>query len=366
MNEGDAVDTSDHALGCKWYRSSSIEHTFAGYIEDEFIKYFGTGTRRGPLLNMRTFDSFEMQIVLPVHFIRMKAVRMVVSSFMDQFPDEPVQFVNFGCGFDTIAFWIIKQYKNVTCFELDLPEQLEKKTSFIKRAEPIMSLLSDYEEDFNNMDGVNSLISSYKLSREQPTLFLSECALVYLDVEKSNDVIQFASTMSNAPSCFVYWEQARTDDKFGKLLLQRFKDLGSELFVSTSYPTIESQMRRYKDLGWKAVSIMDMNTFYNSLISDDEKKRIKVCDYRLHAMFINFQKLECLDEVEEMVMVCSHFVIGVCATQPERCKILFDIVTERPTKRTVRSYTTEEVREMIRKGTVWQMEPASLNTGWLE
>lgn len=349
MNEGDAVDTSDHVLGCKW---SAVA---AGYIEDEFIKYFDTGTRRGPLLNM-------------LHFIRMKAVRMVVSSFMDQFPDEPVQFVNFGCGFDTIAFWIIKQYKNVTCFELDLPEQLEKKTSFIKRAEPIMSLLSDYEEgylplivtnrykmvpaDFNNLDGVNSLISSYKLSREQPTLFLSECALVYLDVEKSNDVIQFASTMSNAPSCFVYWEQARTDDKFGKLLLQRFKDLGSELFVSTSYPTIESQMRRYKDLGWKEVSIMDMNTFYNSLISDDEKKRIK--------------KLECLDEVEEMVMVCSHFVIGVCATQPERCKILFDIVTERPTKRTVRSYTTEEVREMIRKGTVWQMEPASLNTGWLE
>ncbi|CDR96568.1 LEUCINE CARBOXYL METHYLTRANSFERASE, putative [Babesia bigemina] len=352
----DAFDTSRHAVGCKW---SAVQ---AGYVEDSYIGYFTDGKKHGPIHNM-------------LHFLRINAIRQAISAFIEQFPDENVQLVNLGCGFDTLAFWVLQHYPKATCFDVDKPRQLKAKAALIRKAYPVMELLQEFDgdgdkiidakrykmvpADLNNITEIEMLVSNYNFARDQPTVFLSECSLVYLDVEKSNKIIKFASSVSSGPSCFVYWEP----------------EFGSELHGSIAYPTIESQikrswnetdcekkanyihddaetlMHRYTELGWEKVAIMDMNTLYNVLITDEEKRRLR--------------KLECLDEVEEIVIVCQHYVVGVCGTKPERMSKLFDTFTQTDAAKTIRTYTTEEVREMIRSGTLSEMQPASLSTGWL-
>lgn len=121
--------------------------------------------------------------------------------------------------------------------------------------------------------------------------------------------------------------------------------------ATSTYPTIESQMKRYENLGWEKVSIMDMNAMYNKMVSDEEKQRIK--------------KLECLDGIEEMVIVCGHFVIGVCATEADTFTELFKKMDQKDKPKKVKGYTTEEVLQMIKNGTVSQMKPAPLSTEWL-
>ncbi|ORM41064.1 60S ribosomal protein L10a [Babesia sp. Xinjiang] len=239
---GESLDTSGHVLRCKW---SSVQ---AGYVKDDFIQYMVTGENQGPVHNI-------------LHFLRITSVRFAISAFVRQFPDEDLQIVNFGCGFDTVAFWVLQHYRNATCFELDLPEQLEKKAKLMKNAEPIMRLLSDYEDD----GGTLIVTLRYKM------------------VGRYQESDTTGSQLSSRPSCFVFWEQ----------------------------------------------------------------------------------KLECLDEVEEIVIVCRHHILGVCATQPEKLSSVFDLFTQKETKFAKRTYTTEEVRAMIKSGDISQMQPAPLRTDWL-
>ncbi|KAK1444940.1 leucine carboxyl methyltransferase 1 like protein [Babesia gibsoni] len=326
---GDPYDecTSAHVLECKWSAVAS------GYIEDDYIKYFGSGTKRGPLLNMRMF-TIERISAISVHFLRIKAIRWAVTAFADSFKDDALQFVNLGCGFDTLALWILQNYKTFTCFELDLPARLEKKAAIMRRAKSIMELISEEEckdaativpVDLTALDDIGEILKEFGYCPDKPTLFLSECCLVYLDVMKSNEIIRTASAICNRPSCFVYWEQ----------------ELGTELVATSTYPTIESQMKRYENLGWEKVSIMDMNAMYNKM------------------------KLECLDGIEEMVIVCGHFVIGVCATEADTFTELFKKMDQKDKPKKVKGYTTEEVLQMIKNGTVSQMKPAPLSTEWL-
>ncbi|GBE59376.1 hypothetical protein BOVATA_008690 [Babesia ovata] len=365
-SSSDASDTSHHAVECKWSRSA----VQAGYVEDAYIRYFTEGKKHGPIHNM-------------LHFLRITAIRRAVTTFIEQFPEEDVQLVNLGCGFDTLAFWVLQQYPNATCFEADKPEQLQAKATMIRNASPVMQLLKDYEDDgeefivakrykmvpadLNNIAEIETLVPKYGFSRDcsQPTLFLSEFSLVYLGVENSNEIIKFANKLCNRPSCFVYWEPTRIEDKFGQLMLERYREFGSELHGSIAYPTIESQIKRYTELGWQKVAIMDMNTLYNALITDEEKKRVKVGVNIGVTASSALQKLECLDEVEEIVIVCQHYVIGICGNQPEKLSKLFGTFTQTEANKTIRTYTTEEVREMIRSGTLSEMQPAPLNTGWL-
>ncbi|GFE52954.1 hypothetical protein BaOVIS_003580 [Babesia ovis] len=328
----ESLDTSDHVLRSKW---SCVQ---AGYVKDDFIEYIVKGKNRGPLHNI-------------LHFLRISSIRLALKAFVDQFPEEDVQIVNFGCGFDTISLWILQHYRNVTCFDVDTPELLAKKARLMRKAEPIMRLFPAYRDlgneyiitqrykmvpvDLNRIEEVETLVSKYKLRNDQPTLFLSEFALVYLPIDGSNKIIQFANQLSTRPCCFVYWEQ----------------EMGNELHGSSAYQTIDSQIKRYTELGWEKVCIMDMNTLYNVLITDDEKRRIR--------------KLECLDEIEEVAIVCRHYVIGICGKQADELPMIFDLFAKHRPKDVAKTYTTEEVRAMIKSGTLSQMHPALLNTDWL-
>ncbi len=62
------------------------------------------------------------------------------------------------------------------------------------------------------------------LDCQMPTLFLSECVLIYISSEMGNELIQEIS--STFPiSCFITYEQILPNDPFGQTMIQNLKVL---------------------------------------------------------------------------------------------------------------------------------------------
>ena len=56
----------------------------------------------------------------------------------------------------------------------------------------------------------------------KPTLFLSECVLIYIEAEESKELIQWVGNTFNT-SVFVTYEQIRPDDSFGRIMIKNLQ-----------------------------------------------------------------------------------------------------------------------------------------------
>ena len=57
-----------------------------------------------------------------------------------------------------------------------------------------------------------------------PTLFISECVLIYLEVENSDAIIKWAASNFHA-AAFVTYEQIRPHDSFGAIMIKNLQVL---------------------------------------------------------------------------------------------------------------------------------------------
>ncbi|XP_951907.1 uncharacterized protein TA15235 [Theileria annulata] len=78
-----------------------------------------------------------------VHVVRVNAFRLVLDKFIESFPDQTVQFVNLGAGFDTISFYALKKYPNVICFDTDFDDQMKTKSKIVYENDCFKQLLPD-------------------------------------------------------------------------------------------------------------------------------------------------------------------------------------------------------------------------------
>jgi hypothetical protein len=65
-------------------------------------------------------------------------------------------------------------------------------------------------------------ISFLLFSTRLPTLFLSECVLIYLKAEYSDKVIGWAAETFPL-SCFITYEQIKPDDPFGAVMIENLE-----------------------------------------------------------------------------------------------------------------------------------------------
>ena len=64
-----------------------------------------------------------------------------------------------------------------------------------------------------------------------PTLFISECVLVYMPGEDSGRVIEWAASIFTGGAVFMTYEQIRPDDAFGRTMMANLEAwLGSSLY----------------------------------------------------------------------------------------------------------------------------------------
>uniref|UniRef100_A0A8C3S9F7 tRNA wybutosine-synthesizing protein 4 n=1 Tax=Chelydra serpentina TaxID=8475 RepID=A0A8C3S9F7_CHESE len=281
-----------------------------GYMQDGFLQYFVTKRcRRAPLIHWG-------------YYVRARAVDHCVREFLLQSQGHPRrQILSFGAGFDSLYFRL-KAVGLLSCtvvYEVDFPSVASRKAALIKgtkdlavvvggvgRRESGMTFLAaDYKllgVDLSELSKLEKALKEAGLDPEVPTMLLAEVVLTYMEISRSDALIQWAAQHFPCAQ-FVLYEQMHPEDAFGRIMQQHFSRLNSGLHALAQYPDCEAQRRRFLQRGWAECSVIDMNEFYANFIPEDERRRV--------------QALEPFDEYEEWHLKCSHYFILVASKGEE-------------------------------------------------
>ncbi|KAJ3001014.1 hypothetical protein HDV02_000083 [Globomyces sp. JEL0801] len=264
MEDETVQGTNDDALGSK------LSCINAGYLEDGFSQVFlKRAPKRPPIINrgMANYSQskgLQPHLYVEVDFkdVTMKKALTVYKNKKTNSMLENIVVENQGSEIRSKDYWLIPG--DLREFDTQLLPNLISKG----------------------------------LDTSLPTLFVSECCLIYLDSSISNQIIASITSQFNEPFLICY-EQILPSDAFGKVMLQNLKYRGIELPGIHDFPTLESHNERFLSLNWKFVQSIDINTLWKTYIDENEKQRV--------------QKLELFDELEEWILLNDHYCIVVAS-----------------------------------------------------
>lgn len=133
----------------------------------------------------------------------------MIRRFLEQFPDSNI--VSLGAGYDSTFFWLKSQNltTGITYVEIDFPDVVVKKIKTIKLHPLLKDLIANQETSLSTDDSINS--EEYKLfagdvrdsslltqilsclDSKKPTLILTECLLIYMKSEDSENLLNTIS-----------------------------------------------------------------------------------------------------------------------------------------------------------------------------
>ncbi|KAF9578598.1 hypothetical protein BGW38_005520 [Lunasporangiospora selenospora] len=303
---------------------SKLSAVNLGYLDDPFVKHFvKRPSRRPPIINRGSYLRTTMLDNLMANFLKndsrldqgSSTGGAASSSSTTTVPLIKKQIVSLGCGSDTRYFKLkangLSAHKY---FEIDFAESTAKKAITIKKNKKLLDIIADpdhklglggtefYSKDYSLLSGdlrefVDSIVPKLKaqgFDTSLPTLFLSECVLIYIQPRDSDDIVDWVGTNMDA-ALFVVYEQINPSDPFGAMMLRNLKARQIELPGIHAYPSLKSQEERFMSRGWISAKAVDMNTLHDS-ISEAEMKRISA--------------LEIFDEVEEWQLLAQHYCIA--------------------------------------------------------
>ncbi|KAI9499925.1 S-adenosyl-L-methionine-dependent methyltransferase, partial [Coemansia spiralis] len=264
-----------------------------GYIADPFIKHFiKHPQRRAPLINRGTYCRFH-------------GIQRVLREFVAAALQPRVQCVVLGAGLDT-SFFLLSP--NLRYFEVDFADITAKKAQMVWRKGALRERLPEdtrvvgaelHSETYNLIAGdlrefpsVMARLQERGFDCEAPTLFVSECVLVYLDPVCSDAILDWITT--NVPRAgVVTYEQIRPDDRFGQMMIGNLRARGLELRGLLAYPTLESTKNRFLTRGWRVARAVDLAEYHDHCVDKRELDRLAA--------------LELLDEWEEFRLLAQHY-----------------------------------------------------------
>lgn len=272
-----------------------------GYWSDEFIQFFCRSSieRKSPEISRG-------------YYARVKSVRSLVEQFV-AVTGGHCQLVSLGAGFDTL-FWqllAVSLLPRVFC-EVDFSTVTSKKCQAIKTKKPLLEALGEQvvvsqselhsasyhllSGDLRDMHALGRRLLEAGIDTSVPTMFLAECVLVYLEPDKSREVIRWAgNTFSSA--FFINYEPINPHDRFGKVMQANLSSRKCSLLGIDACPDLESQKKRYLDNGWSDAWALDMQEVYTSLPQEDVRR---------------MERLEFLDEIELLTQLLQHYCLS-CA-----------------------------------------------------
>ncbi|XP_057213704.1 leucine carboxyl methyltransferase 1 isoform X3 [Triplophysa rosa] len=285
-----------------------------GYWTDLYLQYFvrQTGERKAPEINRGYYG-------------RVKGVNHLLDAFLKKTQCD-CQVVNLGAGLDT-TFWRLKD-ENIMpkkYFEVDFPMIVARKIHHIKRksymvkmareAKPPLSkpLIETHSNDSLLLEGHNldsdkfcvisadlrdlstleDKLKKFHINPVLPTLFMSECVLVYMTAEQSSKLVRWiADTFPTA--MFINYEQVNMDDRFGQIMIENLQRRQCNLAGVDLCQSLDSQKERFLSTGWESVNALDMMAVYSMLPQEDVAR---------------IERLEFLDEKELLQQLLQHYCI---------------------------------------------------------
>ncbi|KAL1264279.1 hypothetical protein QQF64_004634, partial [Cirrhinus molitorella] len=199
-------------------------------------------------------------------------------------------------------------------FEVDFPMIVARKIHHIKTKPPLSkpliethstdSLLLDGHSldsdryciigaDLRDLPALEEKLKKFQINPELPTLFLSECVLVYMTPEQSSKLVHWvADTFPTA--MFINYEQVNMNDRFGQIMIENLQRRQCNLAGVDVCQSLDSQKDRFLSAGWESVNSLDMITVYSMLPQEDVAR---------------IERLEFLDEKELLQQLLQHYCI---------------------------------------------------------
>ncbi|KAF1816387.1 leucine carboxyl methyltransferase [Eremomyces bilateralis CBS 781.70] len=287
-----------------------------GYLEDRFAHAFvdEEPPKRFPIINRgRTY-------------VRSMAIDRLVQSFVKVSPDQKKQIISLGAGSDTRYFRLIfsDPSLNLVYHELDFKENTLPKVSAIQKKQSLLSAITSHRDnattvridvhegtitsqgynlhavDLRQFINPSDAPSLPNLSRDCPTLLLSECCLVYLQPSEVSSIITtFSQHLIPPPTpiSLVLYEPIRPDDAFGRTMITNLENRGISMPTLTVFPSLASQRARLEEAGFNGgQSAADIKFLWERWVDEGEKERVAA--------------LEMMDEVEEWNLLAQHYCVA--------------------------------------------------------
>lgn len=287
------VSTNDDATSCKRFA------VHLGYWSDGYIQYFSKlGERKAPEINRG-------------YYARVKGMRILLDQFLLQ-TECSCQIINLGAGFDTL-FWLLKE-EGLTpklFVEVDFGVVTSRKSYSIRSRRKLQEAFSQDDglkiegneahskhyhllaADLRDVSELESKLNKVGVDKSLPTVFITECVLVYLEPEQSGAIINWAGTNFKT-ALFTNYEQVNLQDRFGQVMIHNLRGRNCELLGALACPDVESHKQRFLSNNWEKADALDMMNVYNGLPFEDRTR---------------IERLEFLDEVDLLHQLLSHYCI---------------------------------------------------------
>lgn len=295
MSQDEAViSTNDDATACKRFAVQ------LGYWSDGYIQHFAKlGERKTPEINRG-------------YYARVKGMHTLLDQFLAK-TECNCQVVNLGAGFDSL-FWLLKEeslapklfvevdFASVTgrkCYNIRNRRKLQEAFSpddglKIEGSEAHSKHYHLLAVDLREVDTLERKLKEIGIDKSLPTVFITECVLIYMEPEHSAAIINWAGTnFKNA--VFINYEQVNMQDRFGQIMIQNLRGRNCELLGANACPDLESHKQRFLLNNWDEAEVQDMMSIYNSLPIDDRAR---------------IERIEFLDEVDLLHQLLSHYCIS--------------------------------------------------------
>jgi [phosphatase 2A protein]-leucine-carboxy methyltransferase len=299
--------------------SSKYSAVQKGYLQDEFIDLFVAGSKQaaaqqGPGSARKVVAQFQPKLPLINlgTFVRHHAIDVLVDRFLAaKKPGQRVQIISLGAGSDTRPFslWSSKPENRdeILYHEIDFAVSVERKRDIIMQDSTLRELVGAQEYDKTtgmhtqryHLHGIDlrSIGPGFVLPGSDPslaTLIISECCLCYLEPDQAKQVI-FWITSEFTNSTIVMYEPLSGQDQFGQVMIENLASRGISIPSMTKFPSLESQIERFKAAGYTEVLATSMDVIHDEWLSPEEQQRI--------------HGLEFLDEREELLLLLKHYCV---------------------------------------------------------
>lgn len=337
--QGAVIATNDDAF------ESKIAAMDAGYFEDQFLlsmKHRQQQLHSAHNLELACSESSERRerqfrrepVINRGTFGRILIKQHIISQVFDEMTRNHghLQVISLGAGFDTFPFNLLRNDSGAPVFdylEVDLEPVVRFKSTLadqffqddgggmlawkVQRREScafhakMCKSGSQYwlrNCDLRKLSDLSSVLKDVAFLQDRPTVVVAELSLVYMAVSESDAVIRWLAKWLSGDRTFVCLEPTGGTDHFGIRMDRNVAARGSPFLGMRTYGDIDAQRKRFEKNGWPTVRAYAMWDEWKRLVSPSR--------------MMELQRVELLDEVEELELLLRHYCIIVAAAQQQQ------------------------------------------------